>query len=152
MRRGDGHRGLPRVLCTGPGEWLVVHAPTAVERLCEVLAPALENRSLVLVDLTEGLVALEISGSEARAVLGKSCGLDFDPRRFRHNQCARTRFANIAVLIDCIQPGQVYILYVGRSHASYLKSWLADAATGCEAETTSDEFALDPLLPRPLKY
>jgi len=34
------------------------------------------------------------------------------------------------VLIDCVQAGEIYVLYVARGHASYLKSWLADPARG----------------------
>src|SRR5580693_5837468 len=76
---GTETEGMPRVLCTGPGEWLVVYAQTGVTRLRHILAPDLKPQCLALVDLTDGLAVLEVSGSGVREVLAKSCGLDFDP-------------------------------------------------------------------------
>src|SRR6185369_17042658 len=96
--------GPPRVLCTGPGEWLMVHPPGIdVPHLRNVVAPELTAQNLALVDLTDGLVVFEVSGSAVRDVLSKSCGLNFHPRSFGSGHCARTRFAQIPVVIDCIE-------------------------------------------------
>jgi sarcosine oxidase subunit gamma len=125
---GEVSGGLPRVLCTGPGEWLLVSPQTGVARLRNILAPELTTQELALVDLTDGLTVLEVSGSHVRAVLAKSCGLDFDSRHFGSEHCARTRFAQIPVVIDCTEISGVFQLYVPRSYAPYLKNWLLDAA------------------------
>ena len=117
-------QGSLRVLCTGPGEWLLVCPPIGVARLRNVLAPELTTQGLALVDLTDGLAVFEVSGSAVREVLAKGCGLDFDPRCFAAGQCARTRFAQIPVVIDCTQESGVFELYVPRSYAHYLKDWL----------------------------
>ena len=117
--------GLPRVLCTGPGEWLLVYAPTSTARLRNILAPELSFQSLVLVDLTDGLVVLEVSGSSSRDVMARSCGLDL--QRFCAGQCARTRFAQIPVVIDCVQDPETFHLYAPRSYATWLTQWLRDA-------------------------
>jgi sarcosine oxidase subunit gamma len=120
--------GLPRALCTGPGEWFLVYAPTGVARLRDILAPELTTQGLALVDLTGGLTVFEVWGSHVRAVLAKSCGLDFDPRHFGAEHCARTRFAQIRVVIDCTEISGVFQLYIPRSYAPYLENWLLDAA------------------------
>jgi sarcosine oxidase subunit gamma len=122
--------GLPRILCTAPDEWLLVYAPTSVARLRNILAPELSAQSLVLVDLTDGLVVLEVSGTGVRDVIARSCGLDLDPQQFRAGQCARTRFAQIPVVIDCIQDPGVFHLYAPRSYATWLTDWLNDARIG----------------------
>jgi sarcosine oxidase subunit gamma len=122
--------GLPRVLCTGPGEWLLVYAPSEGARLRNILAPELTSQGFALVDLTDGLAVFEVSGSHVREVLAKSCGLDFDSRYFGAGHCARTRFAQISVVIDCAESLGVFQLYVPRSYAPYLKNWLLDAAVG----------------------
>ena len=121
---------LPRVLCTAPGEWLLIYPPTGVARLRNILAPELAAQSLVLVDLTDGLVVLEIAGSAGREVLGRCCGLDFDLRRFGAGKCARTRFAQISVVIDCIHEPSSFTLYAPRSYAAWLTDWLCDVGFG----------------------
>jgi heterotetrameric sarcosine oxidase gamma subunit len=121
--------GPPRVLCTGPGEWLMVHPPSIdFTRLRNVWAPELTAQNLALVNLTDGLVVFEVSGSAVRDVLSKSCGLNFHPRRFGPGHCARTRFAQIPVVIDCTQDSGVFELYAPRSYAQYLTHWLSDAS------------------------
>jgi sarcosine oxidase subunit gamma len=125
---GSVSQASSRVLCTGPGEWLLVSAPTAAAQLRNVWAAELTTHNLALVDLTDGLAVFEVSGSRVREVLAKSCGLDVDPRRFAAGHCARTRFAQIPVVIDCIQDAGRFELYVPRSYAPYLKNWLLDAA------------------------
>jgi heterotetrameric sarcosine oxidase gamma subunit len=122
--------GLPRVLCTGPGDWLVVYTRDAAATLRYLLGSELSAQSLVLVDLTDGLVVLEVSGSRVRDVLSSSCGLDFHPGRFEVGQCGRTRFAQIPVTIDCPQDFGTFILYVARSYSAWLTDWLLDAAAG----------------------
>ncbi len=120
--------GDTRVLCTGPADWLLVMPPTNVARLRNVAAPELTSQGLALVDLTGGLKILEVRGVGAWEVLRKACGLDLDPQCFGARQCARTRCANIPVVIECIQAGDLFELYVARSHGAYLESWLEDAA------------------------
>jgi sarcosine oxidase, subunit gamma len=128
LRAGHVLNGEPRALCTAPQEWLLVFPTTDVTGLRQAVESDLSRQSLALVDLTSGLRVLELRGSAARDILSKSCGLDFDPRAFGAGQCARTRFANIPVLIDCTQPTDVFELYVARSYCAYLQSWLEDAA------------------------
>jgi sarcosine oxidase subunit gamma len=107
---------------------LIVHPPIEVGRLRDAWAPALTAQNLTFVDLTAGLIAFELSGTSLRQVFEQSSGLDFDPRHFGAGQCARTRFAQIPVVIDCIQDSSRVELYVARSHAQYLQNWLLDAA------------------------
>ena len=125
---GTVSQGSSRVLCTGPDEWLMVCPPTSVAALRNVWAAELTTQSLALVDLTDGLEVLVVSGSGVREVLAKSCGLDFDPLRFGVGRCARTRFAQVPVVIDCTQNLGVFELYAPRSYSRYLKDWLFDAA------------------------
>lgn len=114
----------------------MVYAETNVARLRNVLAPQLAAQSLVLVDLTDGLVVLELSGTAARQVLATSCGLDLDGRAFAAGHCARTRLAQIPVVIDCVQDSGVFELYAPRSYGSYLEDWLLDASVHCEGSLT----------------
>jgi heterotetrameric sarcosine oxidase gamma subunit len=126
---GRSSQGLPRVLTVGPGDWLLTYPLSDASCLKSLLATQLTSQGLVLVDLTPGIAVMEILGAQARHVLAKSCGLDFEPRLFRGGKCVRTRFAHIPVVIDCLQDGDVFELYAARSYGRYLRDWLRDAST-----------------------
>lgn len=120
--------GPMRVLCIAPGEWLIVSYEHQASVLRENIEPDLLQQGLTLVDLTDGLAGLEVQGSAAREVLSKGCGLDLHPRSFPTGRCARTRFAQIPVVVDCLDEPPRFELYVARSYFSYLRLWLIDAA------------------------
>jgi sarcosine oxidase, subunit gamma len=109
-------------LCVGPTEWLIVqhvrHAPHAAAD------------GLAVVDLSDGIVALDVRGPAVREVLSAGCGLDLHPQRFPPGRCARTRLGHVAVVVECLNE-HCFELYVARSQARYLSGWLADAAAGC---------------------
>lgn len=109
-----------RALCLGPGEWLIVQHEHAV--VFDVPA-----QGLALVDLSDGVASLEVSGSAVREVLSKGCGLDLHPRSFPPGRCARTRLAQIPLVIECLEQSR-FELHVARSYRHYLHSWFTDAA------------------------
>jgi len=116
-----------RTLCVGPGEWLIMSHKYQASRLRELLEPDLAKYGLALVDLTDGLAGLDILGGATREVLSKGCGLDLHPRSFPVGRCARTRFAQIPAVVECLDE-QRFELHVARSYLQYLHSWLLDAA------------------------
>jgi sarcosine oxidase subunit gamma len=153
--------GAVRVLCVAPGEWLFVSQEQDASSIRDALSPDLRNEKpsiagrleraaptgrlesgapgpasagagAVLVDITDGIAAFEMHGPAVRDLLAQGCGLDFHPRSFPPGHCARTRFAQIAVLIDCLDELR-FVLYVSRSYAHYLQSWLIDAASTARA-------------------
>lgn len=124
--------GPMRVLCVGPGEWLIVSREHTASALREHLQPDLPNHGLALVDLTDGLTGLEVRGLAAHEVLSNGCGLDLHPRNFPPGRCARTRFAQIAVVIDCLDATPRFELHVASSYLQYLHSWLTDATVEFE--------------------
>lgn len=124
--------GAGRVLCVGPANWLVVGATQAVAELAQRLAPQARQQGLALVDQSDAFTVLRLSGSEVREVLAKGCGLDLHPRSFGPGRCAGARFAQIPAVIDCLEES-VFELYVVRSYAHYVQSWLRDAALEFDA-------------------
>jgi hypothetical protein len=58
----------------------------------------------------------------------KSCGLDLHPRTFPVGRCARTRFAQILVTIDCFDDTPRFELHLARSYAQYLDAWIVHSA------------------------
>jgi len=120
--------GPLRVSCLGPGDWLIVLQEHPASSLREHIAPDLSTQGFALVDLTAGVAGLEVQGSRACEVLSKGCGLDLHPRNFPAGRCARTRFAQIPVIIECLDGPPRFELNVARSYFHYLYAWLTDAA------------------------
>jgi sarcosine oxidase, subunit gamma len=120
--------GSTRILCLGPDEWLVLATESDAAAVRAQLEAQLASTSHALVDLSDGLAALEVQGGAARELLSKGCGLDLHPRSFPEGRCARTRFAQIPVVIECLDDSPRFELTVQRSYLQYLHGWLADAA------------------------
>jgi len=118
---------LPAIfaLCLGPGEWFLLSFEQPAQQLLAALARP--HPSAVLVDLTAALATFELSGSSTRDLLAMGCGLDLHPSSFPPGRCARTRFAQIALIVHC-RGATRFELHVGRSYAGYLEEWLRDAA------------------------
>lgn len=125
---GGRLRGPIRVLCVGPGEWLMVSHQHHFMVVRDHVAADLTKYGLALVDLTQALAGLELRGPKARDLLSKGCGLDFHPESFPPGRCARTRFANVPMVIESREEESRFELFVGRSYLAYVQAWLEDAA------------------------
>ena len=109
-----------RALCLAPNEWLIVSPDASV--------PGMAEQGLALVDVSDALAVLEIRGAAAREALSRGCGLDLHPEAFPAGRCARTRFAQIAIILECLGPQEAFELTAARSYLQYLRDWLTDAA------------------------
>jgi heterotetrameric sarcosine oxidase gamma subunit len=114
----------PAVLCVAPGVWLLVG---------EEIGPSLPSgrQDTSLIELSDALVSIRISGVAAPWLLGKLSGLDFLSGRGAGRHCASTRLGRIAVTIHYHDPqgdGFVFDLMADRSVARYLWELLLDAA------------------------
>jgi heterotetrameric sarcosine oxidase gamma subunit len=125
----SGLGGLVRVLDLGPREWLLVsdqvNGPELEER---VVKQHTVGAGLAAVNLSCALKVIRVEGSISRELLSKGCGLDLHSEAFPAGRSTRTRFAQLSVIVDCIDPEPRFDLYLGRSYFPYLRSWLTDAA------------------------
>jgi len=117
-----------RTLWLGPDEWLVTAPAGAAPELQARLTRALFGRGAMLTDLSASRAIIEFSGSQARRLLEKGCGLDLHPRVFGPGRCAQTLFAKLPVIIDQLSAAPSYRIFVQRSAARWLAEWLIDAA------------------------
>jgi sarcosine oxidase, subunit gamma len=73
---------------------------------------------------------LRVAGPSARDVLAKGTPLDLHPRAFPPGRCAGTLLAKASVLIhlldDDAERGASFDVYVARSFAHYVWTWLED--------------------------
>ena len=119
---------LVRTLWLGPDEWLVTAPEGVAPDLMGRITRALASREASVTDLSASRAVIEISGSRARALLEKGCGLDLHPRAFGPGSCAQTLFAKLPVILDQTSAAPAYRLFVRRSAARWLALWLIDAA------------------------
>ena len=117
-----------RTLWLGPDEWLVTAPEGTAPDLLGRLTRALFGRHASVTDLSASRAVVEITGTHARTLLEKGCGLDLHPRAFVPGQCAQTLFAKQPVIIDQLTATPAYRLFVRRSAALWLVEWLIDAA------------------------
>jgi sarcosine oxidase, subunit gamma len=124
-------RAALTALWLGPDAWLLTCPPGEVEARMASLRKALADAHAAVTEVSDGRVALRLSGPNARDVLAKGCPLDVHPRTFPPGSCAQSLLAKASVLIHLIdadpQRGPTFDLYVGRSFAHYLWAWLEDA-------------------------
>lgn len=114
------------ILCLSPCDWLLVSQQRWAFKRHIAAVP--RETGIVLLDVTDSLAVLKVRGRATRDVLAKGCGLDFHPKVFQVGCCARTRLAQMAVVIDCVDDLSSFDLYVARSHLFSLGDWLDDAA------------------------
>lgn len=115
-----------------PDEWLLTCAGGSEVNVFGALSTALSSQHAAVVDVTDSRTVLRLSGPRARAVLAKGCALDLHPRAFALGDVAQTMLAKSAVILhhtvdDAEKEGSEFDIYVPRSYADYLWSWLNDA-------------------------
>lgn len=124
-------KGQVTALWLGPDEWLLTVPASDVAFFIKTLEAGLGDVHHALADVTDGRVAFQIAGPNARDVLAKGCPLDLHPRAFGVGGAARSALGQASVLIHLIEDGpdrgSVFDIHVARSFAQYLWAWLEDA-------------------------
>lgn len=116
------------VLWLGPNEWLVVAPPGAEAGTIEALRAALDGQHAAVTDVSEGRTVIGLSGAHARDVLTKGCPIDVHPRAFAAGRCAQSTLGRALIILHQTSDAPAYDIYVERSFADYLWTWLEDAA------------------------
>ena len=119
------------VLWHGPGQWLIVRAPT-VPTLAEELAGVCGDGTAV-VDLGHARAVLRFASESVGDVLAKGTSIDLRPASFPPGACALTALGKINALLHAVAPATVDI-YVPRSYAQALVDWLEHAARDVAVE------------------
>jgi sarcosine oxidase, subunit gamma len=127
METGTVASGRADVICTGPTDWLVMTAHPDAAPLLQRLHETFGGSAFRATDLTQALALVEIAGPDARVLLAKGCALDLHPSRFAPGCAARSRFADMPVIVRCIRESTFHCI-VESSYRDYLILWLADAA------------------------
>jgi len=124
--------GDPLICWIAPDAWLLQSAVHQGDALTTATQVAFSDLACAVTDLSDAYVTLALQGDDAVALLARGCGLDFSARAFGAGACARTRFAQLPVLIRRTGSGR-FEMVVDRSTTRYLLDWLLDAATVLES-------------------
>ena len=110
---------------TAPSAWLLAgDAAAIVARVSGVLAGA----HAAIIDISDARTRFTIAGPAARDLLAKGTGIDLAPTQFGAGDAALARFADLAVLLDCVSDAPLFNLIADRPATEHLWAWLLDAA------------------------
>ena len=118
--------GEPASYWLGPDQWLITSDTQPAGEIMSHIQRKLTGQLHAATDRSSHYVCFALSGPAARTVLAMGCGIDMHASAFRKGQCARTHFANVLLLIVAVEDNR-FDLYLDRSHARYLRGWLANA-------------------------
>jgi len=123
--RSHEHR---RALWLGPDEWLIVGSEGQQAAMEQELRNGLSGALGSIVDVSANRTVLEIGGPKARELLAHGVPIDIDVRSFGPGSCAQTLLAKAQVIVER-RDESAFHLYVRSSCASYVASWILDAAS-----------------------
>lgn len=121
---GDGLR----ILWLGPDEWLAVTPAQRKSDTITALRGTLKGLHAAVTDTSDSRTVITVAGPHARETLLKGCSLDLHARHFAAGACAQTTLARASVILHCTDAAPQYDVYVHRSFAAYLWTWIEDAA------------------------
>lgn len=113
----------------GPTEWLAISDAIDGPTLRDTICTQLKTLPLAVVDQSLAFGIVRLAGTSTHGLLTQSCGLDLHPARFPRQSITRTRFAQLPIILHCIDELPQFDLYVGRSYLNYLRAWLTHGAT-----------------------
>jgi sarcosine oxidase subunit gamma len=126
----DKGRGV-RILWLGPDEWLCVADADSALDPHAALAVTLKGFHAAAWDVSGSRTTIAVTGPRARDLLAKGCALDLHASVFPKGHVVAGHVALAHCEIDHVADENgdpVFELYVHRSFAEYLWTWLEDAA------------------------
>ncbi|MBT7248131.1 MAG: hypothetical protein HN877_02810 [Rhodospirillaceae bacterium] len=132
INRSSGKPLSIHILALGPDEWLIVCPPGTEDSIFGKMTKAMKPLHAAVTMSSEARTVIQLAGTDARNGLAKGCPLDLHPRAFGPGQCAQSILGRADILIH--QTGSnagssdaSYDLFVLRSFAEYVWTWLEDA-------------------------
>ena len=118
-------RGELAACWIGPLHWLLRVALGDAATLVDRLLRAAEIDHAIATLMSDAFAGFRLAGPHAASVLAQGCPLD--PDALMLGTCARSLLARAEVLLLPIGPPAAYEIWVERSHADYLRRWIAAA-------------------------
>ncbi|MBW8295150.1 sarcosine oxidase subunit gamma [Sphingopyxis sp.] len=112
-----------------PDEWLLIGLTDQVAAALERTDAALRGETILTLDITHGLVALQLEGAAGTACLAAFTALDLRPASTPVGAALRTRFGDIGVLVACTDHAPTYLLLADQSYTPYLLHLISQSAS-----------------------
>ena len=109
-------------LSQSPREWLLLAPKKSADLLYRELANEVAPLSAAVVDVTDAIEIVGLSGPQAPAMLSKGSGIDVD--QIASGFSTRIRLANIGLALAVLPDAHTLYLLVDRQHSAYLWTWL----------------------------
>jgi heterotetrameric sarcosine oxidase gamma subunit len=119
----------PVFMRIAPDTWLVESALHEASDLIPAVRAGCGRRSFAVTEVSDALVTIAVEGALAAALLARGCGLDVSAETFGNSACARTRLAQLPVVVRRVN-SERFECHVDRSAAQWLFDWMEDAAEG----------------------
>jgi len=133
----------PAILCLRPGEWLLCSETEGARQLGNRVLSVLDEERSALLDSSDGLTVVRLSGPAAPWLLAKHSALDFLATGPPAQHCASTRLAGCGAVIHHRPAGGgdgfVFDALVDRSLARHL--WAMLCASAPHATELAEAFA-----------
>ncbi len=114
------------IIWLGPDEWMIISENGANDEIIAAVDTP-EAGHVAVVEVSDALGILAISGAHARDVLAKHCAIDFHPSAFKKNMAAQSFMSHAGVTITCT--GDDSFMVIGRtSFMPYLLDLIKDAS------------------------
>jgi methylglutamate dehydrogenase subunit D len=110
----------------GPARWLVVGDELRID-LPDELTDRLHELAFVI-DQSDGLAALRVTGSKARATFAKGLPVDLNPEAFGRDAVASSAIAHMGVTIWRAEGEDAFDIVLYRSLAASFWHWLSRSA------------------------
>ncbi len=119
----------PLFMRIAPDTWLIESALHESADLLPAVRTGCGRRAFAVTDVSDASVTIAVEGTLAAALLARGCGLDVSAETFGHFACARTRLAQLPVVLRRVTSERFECL-VDRSAAQWLYDWMEDAVEG----------------------
>ncbi len=113
---------------SAPCEWIIAVSADDDTQMAKALTHSLDGVLHSISVITDSRVLLRISGIGARRLLAMGSGVDYHPSVFKAGTCVTTKLAGVAAMVLQPEIRDEFLVFVDRSHADYLRTWLSDAA------------------------
>ncbi len=120
-------------LWTAPDQWLFLAASHVMEQASLRLRTAAANSHAAVVDVSDALSYVALSGAGAEKVLSAGCSVDL--KSLVDDRVIRAPLALADVTLLAVETRRRFMLIIERPMSPYLWSWLADTALGISTHT-----------------